>query len=85
MPGTFCDLSINRFCLVPTHKSTSEKDSDPTLQGHAGAHAGGLRQKSAFAQPINDNGRGVAIPKECEIPQKTQIARLQIALQPGAH
>jgi hypothetical protein len=28
--------------------------------------------------------KGVAIPEECKISQKTQIAPLQIALQPGA-
>jgi hypothetical protein len=44
----------------------------------------GLRQKSALAQTINYNGRGMAISEECEIPQKTQIAPLQIPLQPGA-
>jgi hypothetical protein len=45
----------------------SEKDSDPTLQGHARAQAEGLRHKSAFEQPINYSGRGTAIPEHCEI------------------
>jgi len=31
----------------------SKKDSDPTLRGHPGAPSRGLRQKTAFAQPIN--------------------------------
>jgi hypothetical protein len=65
-------------------KVTSEKDSDPTLQGHPRAPSLGLCQKSAFAQPINYRGRGTAIPEECEILQKTQIAPLQIALHPRA-
>jgi len=61
----------------------SEKDSDPTLQRHPGAHALGPCQKSAFVQPINYNGRGPSIPKKCKVPQKAQIAPLQIALYPG--
>ena len=65
-------------------RSAPEKDNDPTLQGHPGAASLGFRQKSAFAQPINYNRRGAAIPEECKISQKTQIAPLQIALQPGA-
>jgi hypothetical protein len=36
----------------------SQKDSDPTLQGHPGAPSLGLGYKSAFAQPINHSGRG---------------------------
>jgi len=44
----------------------SEKDSDPTLQSHPGASSLGLRQKSAFAQPINYSGRGAG-PAEGEI------------------
>jgi hypothetical protein len=58
--------------------------SDPTLQGHSGGPSRGLRQKSAFARPVNCNGRRAAIPEECEIFQETQIARLQIPLHPGA-
>jgi hypothetical protein len=62
----------------------SEKDSDPTLQGHPGAPSHSFRQKSAFAQPSNNSGRGAAIPEECKISQNSQIAPLQIALNPGA-
>jgi len=69
---------------APSHKGTSEKDSNPTVQGDPGASSLGLRQKSALTQPINYGGRGTAIPEECEIPQKTQIAPLQIPLHPGA-
>jgi hypothetical protein len=58
----------------------AQQDSDPTPQGHAKTPSRSLRQKSAFAQPINYSGRGTAIPEECEIPQKTQIAPLQITL-----
>jgi hypothetical protein len=57
----------------------SEKDSDPTLQGHPAAPSRGLRQKFAFAQPINYSRRRMAIPEECEISQKTQVAPFQIA------
>jgi hypothetical protein len=42
------------------------------------------RTESAFAQPINYNGRRVAIPEKCKISQKTEIAPLQIALHPRA-
>jgi hypothetical protein len=75
---------VKRFCCGPSRKSTSKKNSDPTLQGHSGAPSLGLRQKSAFAQPINDSRRRAAISEQCEIPQKTQIAALQTTLQPGA-
>jgi len=44
----------------------------------------GPRQKPAFAEPVNDNGRGIAIPEECEISQNSQIAPTQIALRPRA-
>jgi hypothetical protein len=37
-----------------------------------------------FAQPINYNGRRVAIPEESKITQDSQIAPLQIALHPAA-
>jgi hypothetical protein len=49
----------------------SEKDSDPTLKGHARTPSGGFREKSAFAQPIKYCGRGTAIPEECKINQKS--------------
>jgi len=62
----------------------SEKDSDPTLKGHARTPSGGFREKSAFAQPITYCGRGTAIPEECKINQKSQVAPLQIPLHPGA-
>jgi hypothetical protein len=45
----------------------------------------GSRQKPAFAQPVNDNGRRVAIPEGCEISQNSQIAPMQTALHPRAH
>jgi hypothetical protein len=69
--------------VLSSSKSVSEKDSDPTLQRHSGAMAGGPCQKSAFVKPINYKGRRPSIPEECEIPQKTEIAPLQIALHPG--
>jgi hypothetical protein len=53
----------------------SEENSHPTLQGHPGLPSRGLCQKSAFAQPINDSGRGAAIPEECKTGQKSKIAR----------
>jgi len=62
----------------------SEKDSDPTIQGYPPAPSRGLRQKSAFAQPINYSGRGTVIPEECKITQNSQIAHVQIPLHPGA-
>jgi hypothetical protein len=43
------DSSVRRFCSIPPCNSMSERDSDPTLQGHPGASSFGLRQKSAFA------------------------------------
>ena len=52
------------------------KDSDQTLQRHPFAPAGSGRQQSMIAQPIHYNGRRIAIPEECEIPQKTQTAPL---------
>ena len=69
----------------PLRKSVSAKESGPTLQGHSGAASLGLRQKSAFAQPTNYSGRGTAIPEECKISQKSQIAPVQIAPHPRAH
>ena len=45
---------------------------------------GGRREKSAFAQPINNSGSGATISEQCEISQTAEIARLQIALYPGA-
>jgi hypothetical protein len=59
---------VKRFCSIPSRNSMSEKNSDPTLQSRAGAHADGLRHKSASAQPINYSGSGTAIPEQCEIP-----------------
>jgi len=60
---------------------TSEKDSDPTLQGHARSQAGGLRQKTTFAHPINYSGRGTAILEECEMshPGRLVANRLKLA------
>jgi len=66
-PTTLPDLGVKRFCSAPSRNSLSEKDSDPTLQLYPSAHAGGLRHKSAFAQPINYSGSGTAIPEQCEI------------------
>jgi len=77
-------LGVEHFFCGPSRKGTSQKDGDPTLQGHPAAPSLGRRQKSAFAQPVNYSGRGTAIPEECEIPQKTQVAPLQITLYPGA-
>jgi hypothetical protein len=49
-------------------------DSEPTLQRHPFAPAGSNRHQSMIAQPINHSGRWIAIPEECKIPQKAQIA-----------
>jgi hypothetical protein len=68
--------------LVLSSESFSEKDSDPTLQRHSAATTGGDRHKSTVAQSINYSGRRKAIAEEREIPQKTQIARLQLVLYP---
>jgi len=75
-------LGVELFFCGPSRKGTSQKDGDPALQGHPPAPSLGLRQKSAFAQPINYSGRRAAIPEECEIPQKSQVAPLQITLHP---
>jgi hypothetical protein len=40
---------------------------------------------SIARQPTNYSGRGTAIPEECKISQKSQIAPVQIAPHPGAH
>jgi hypothetical protein len=53
----------------------SAKDSEPTLQRHPFSAAGSNRHQSMIAQPINYNGRQIAIPAECKITQKTQMAR----------
>jgi hypothetical protein len=58
---------VQTLSSVPSRNSLSEKDSDPTLQGDARAHADGLRHKSAFAEPINYSGSGTAISEQCEI------------------
>ena len=58
-----------------TQVSRVSKDSELTLQRHPFAPAGSNRHQSMIAQPINYNGRRIAIPEECEILQKTQIAR----------
>ena len=71
---------VKRFCSVPSRNSVSAKDSDPTLQGHPWAASRGLRQKSAFAQPINYSGRRVVIPEECKITQNSQIAHVEMKL-----
>jgi hypothetical protein len=62
----------------------SANNSKPTLQGHPWAASSGLRQKSAFAQPINYNGRRVVIPEERKITQNSQITDVQITLHPRA-
>jgi hypothetical protein len=62
----------------------SKQNSEPTLQRHPVAPSRGLCQKSTLAQPINYSGSGAAISEQCEISQAAQIARLQIALYPGA-
>src|SRR5215475_4088871 len=48
---------------VPTSKCLSEKDRHPTLLRHPETFSRRLRQKPAFARPINDTGRRVAIPE----------------------
>jgi len=65
---------VKRFYSVLSRNSVSAKDSEPTLQRHPFAPAGSNRHQSMIAQPINYNGRRIAIPEECEIPQKTQVA-----------
>jgi len=77
-------LRRQAFLFDPSRNSVSAKDSNPTLRGHSRAPSPGLRQKSAFAQAVNYNGRRVAILEKCKISQKTQIAPLQIALHPRA-
>jgi hypothetical protein len=77
--------ALSVFGSVPSRNSLSEKDSDPALRGQPAAPAGGLRQKSALAQPINHSGRGSVIPEECKIIQSSQITHMQIPLNPGAH
>jgi hypothetical protein len=52
------------------------KESNPTLHGHPLASEASNRHQSLIAQPINHNGRRIAIPEEREIAQKTQIAAL---------
>jgi hypothetical protein len=83
--GRACsDLGGKRFCSVPSRNRLSEKDSDPTLQGHAGAPSFGPREKSALAQATDYKGRWT-ITLERKINQNSQIAHMQITLQPGAH
>jgi hypothetical protein len=60
------------FLFGPFGQQT--KDSEPALQGHPGTPMAGLRQKSAFAQPINHSRREIASLKECKTIQKSQIA-----------
>src|SRR5262249_52974497 len=63
--------------LFRPRKSISEKDSDPTLQGHPAARrTGGLHEKSAFAQPFNLIEPGADSPAECDITQTSQIANV---------
>jgi hypothetical protein len=57
-------LRPRRSVSVPSRNRVSAKDSDPTLRGHPRTPSPSLRQKSAFAQPINYNRRRVAIPEE---------------------
>src|SRR5215510_5520410 len=62
--------------LFRPRKSISEKDSDPTLQGHPAAwRTGGLHEKSAFAQPFNLIETGADSPAECDITQTSQMAK----------
>jgi len=75
---------MSKFVSLPSRNRLSEKDSGPTLQGHAGAPSFGRRQKSALAQAIDYKGRWAIVP-ECKITQNSQIAHMQITLHPGAH
>jgi hypothetical protein len=70
--------------FVPLRNSASAKHSNPTLQGDPGMPSPGPREKSAFAQPINYNGRRAFIPEECKTTQNSQIAPMEITLHPGA-
>jgi len=63
----------------------SDRDSDPTLQGHPAAWpTGGLHWKSAFARLFNLTETGAGSPAECDITLNLQIAHVQIPLHPGA-
>jgi hypothetical protein len=68
----------------PSRRSISEKDSDPTRQGHTARPPGGLHQKSTLAQPHSLIKRGAGNPAECDIAQTSQIALAQIPLHPGS-
>src|SRR5262249_51117974 len=71
--GPHCPL---RAAAFRPRKSISEKDSDPTLQGHPAAwRTGGLHEKSAFAQPFNLIETGADSPAECDITQTSQMAK----------
>jgi hypothetical protein len=41
------------FYPIPSRKSMSEKDSNPTLQCHPGAAPAGLHKKSTITKPFN--------------------------------
>jgi hypothetical protein len=64
-------LTLPRLAL----SASVSKDSEPTLQRDPFAPAGSNRHQSMIAQSINYNGRQIAIPAECKITQKTQMAR----------
>jgi hypothetical protein len=62
----------------------SEKDNNPTGQGHSASPPGGRLQKSAFAESLNLIEVGaVKAPAGCDIAQSSQITHAQIPLNPG--
>jgi hypothetical protein len=67
-----------------SRRSIAEKNSQPTFQGHPAAMGslGGFHQKSAFTQPFNLIETGSSNPAECNIVQNSQIAHVQIPLEP---
>jgi hypothetical protein len=77
--------AFKRFCSAFAQKFVGERIAIQPLRVTQGLPRPGLRQKSAFAQPINYSGSGTAIPEECKISQKSQVAPVQIAPHPGAH
>ena len=81
-------MSSKKLWLTPvcytSRRSMTEKNSDPTAQGHPVAASIGLHKKSAITKPLSVNGSGVVNPAECEMTQNPQIAPVQITLYPRA-
>jgi len=63
----------------------SEKDNNPTGQGHPARPPGGRFQKSTFAQSLSlIEVWAIKTPAGCDIAQSSQITHAQIPLHPGA-